>query len=90
MQQYTVAYWQDTASSGGLSYTRDAAPREIDYNYAGGSALARVYFNVHWPGGTTSNGPATATSYGTNYNCSGTLLQATTLRCDDPVQPSRL
>src|SRR5262249_40975205 len=46
-------------------------------------------FNVHWPHTTTTTGPATATTYGNNYNCSGTpLVNPTTLRCDDPVQPS--
>ncbi|HEX6818227.1 MAG TPA: hypothetical protein VF120_07630, partial [Ktedonobacterales bacterium] len=93
LQQYTVTYWQDTASSGGLSYTRDAAPEEIDYNFIGSSALARIYFNVHWPGASVSGtptAPASATSYGANFNCSTSRspLQATTLRCDDPVQPS--
>jgi RHS repeat-associated protein len=88
LQQYTISYWQDTNTNSGITYVRDAAPREIDYNFINGSADARVYFNVHWPHSTTTTGPATATTYGNNYNCASTPLVTTTLRCDDPVTPS--
>jgi RHS repeat-associated protein len=86
-QAYTATYWQDLASSSGITYTRDAGLKEVDYNYdASGNAQARVYFNIHWPGATTTSGPASATTYGTNYHCDGGVPpQPTTLRCDDPL-----
>ncbi|HEX6797273.1 MAG TPA: hypothetical protein VF116_06130, partial [Ktedonobacterales bacterium] len=88
---YDVQYWQDTASSNGLTYTRDANPAQILYNYNGGTAHARVLFDIHWPGAseTYPGGVATATSYGTNYNCaSAPKFGNTMLRCDDPITPS--
>jgi RHS repeat-associated protein len=89
LQQYTVSYWQDEATSGGLPYGRDATIQEIDANWTTGSAptaRTRILFNIHWPESTTTttNG-AVATTYGTNYHCAGSPPVATTLRCDDPA-----
>jgi hypothetical protein len=67
LQQYTVSYWQDMSTAGGLNHTRDAYLKEIDYNFVGGVAQARVLFNIHWPGATDTTGAATATTYGNNY-----------------------
>ncbi|MGH2501495.1 MAG: hypothetical protein ACRDID_03155, partial [Ktedonobacterales bacterium] len=66
LQQYSVSYWHDLATSNGVTYVRDAAPRVINYNYVNGAAQDQIWFNIHWPGSTTTSGSATATSYGTN------------------------
>jgi RHS repeat-associated protein len=86
LQQYTVSYWQDMSAAGGLTHTRDAYMKEIDYNFVGGAPQARVLFNIHWPGATDTSGNATATTYGSNYlGCAPPEGIVTTLRCDDPV-----
>ncbi len=93
LQAYSAQYWQDTATSSGLTYTRDAALKEIDYNYGplgSGASTVRLLFNVHWPQATQSayGGLLAATQYPTNYNCGSAPPGNTTLRCDDPVAQS--
>ncbi len=99
LQAYAAQYWQDTATSGGVTYTRDAALKEVDYNYgpvtsSNPAAFARILFNIHWPDAAQSayGGLLTATQYSNDYNCTqpaqGSILYTNTLRCDDPVAQS--
>ncbi len=83
-----ISYLQDTTQSGGFTSVRDAGIKQIVYGYATttvGTTLSMtagtIDFHYHAP---TAQG-SWADAYGTNYHCSSSPPQSTTLRCDDPV-----